>query len=161
MLLQLLRQVVICTISAVALSSPAWTSIPPTVSNTLPNIIARLTEAGEKVQIVAQATDPAGVNWVILSRENPEGRLNYSLVKTIGGGADGVLDGINVPMQIIGRVNTKVIEPLILNYIRYLLESHGNDLEATQKFVTDHEANFSGAPDQIRLLFSQYGIQLP
>jgi hypothetical protein len=155
-----LRPILLLAVATIILSSFSR-STPPTVANTLPNIMERLTEAGEKVQIASQATDPAGVTWVTLSRENPDGAITYSLLKTIGGGADGVRDGINVPMQIVGLVNSEVIQPLTLNFIRYLLESNGNDLQATQKYVTDHEANFSGASDQIRLLFSQYGLQLP
>jgi hypothetical protein len=147
-------------LTTLATPTPVHATLP-TVANTVPNIIARLEAAGEKVQIVSQATDPARVTWIILSQENPDGALRYSLLKTIGGGADGVLDGINVPMQIAGLVNSEVVTPLTLNFIRYLLEAHNNDLQATQEYITDRAANFSGSSAQIRALFAQFGLQLP
>lgn len=160
MFLRSLRRIGLGLLALVILVHSSW-GTPPTVANTLPNIIARLTASGEKVQIVSQASDSTMVNWVILSRENAEGGVTYSLVKTLEGAADGIRDGVNVPMQIVGLVNSEVIEPLVSNFIRYLLEAHENDLVATQEYVTEHGANFSGASDQIRLIFSQYGLQLP
>lgn len=135
-------------------------AVPPIGSaNTLPNIMARLTSQGEDVSIAAQATDSAGMTWTVLSR-NQKGGITYSLVRSIGGGADGVADGPALPMMLGGIVHDQAIEPLLTAYVQHLLVKN-KDHAGAQKFIKEKPVNFSNASGVTRKIFSRYGLQLP
>jgi len=134
-------------------------SPPANRANTLPNIMARLVSQGEQVSIAAQVTDPAGMGWILLTREK-NSEITYSLVRSIAGGADGVADSPSLPMRLSGLVHDDVVEPMLTGFVRQLLEQN-KDHEGAQKFINDRPENFSGAPSQTRQIFSRYGLQLP
>ena len=133
---------------------------PANVTNTVPNIISRLTNAGEKVVEASNVVDSGGMSWIVLMRGLPNGSLTYSLVKTIGGGADGVTDSPRLPMELAKHLDASLVPATQTSIMAAQLEWFRTH-KALQAYIDSNTASFANPPDIAVKTYWSQGLSLP
>lgn len=140
----------------------SYTQNPKTVDD----IISRLQSQGEKVQIIASATDAfSNMTWIVLQREGQKpGKRMFSLIKTIGGGADGVVDNANLVNTLQEYTDMSIAISLVQQIVDRNIQTAGGPQRMQEQIsrATKKEPNvFNGMSELVLSAYAARGIQIP
>lgn len=125
---------------------------------TVAAIITTLEQRGEVVTTVGNAYDrSAHLRFVILKREN--GKLNFTLLRTIGGGADEIVSDPNLVNSLPRYVNYNIAEYLTKQLVEDIILSQGG-LEQFRVWVAKNPKEMSKYAEMPRKFFEMHGISI-
>lgn len=156
----LLSLLVVAVSVLIASICPSHGVVPPNITNTVPNIVARLEARGETVIEAANVRDSANMNWIILMRILPTGSITYSLVKTIGGGADGVVDSPRLPVMLNRYIRSDILNQMQESLLAAQLEWFKTH-KALQSYIDKNPQNYKNASAVAIETYATQKITLP